>query len=526
MTYRIGIDVGGTHTDAVILDEQNVLHAKTKVATTEDVGGGIQEAIRVLLAESGIQPAQIASAMLGTTHCTNAIVERKRLSKIGVIRIGAPATDAIPPYSDWPQDLLEAIFVGSTIVHGGHEYTGQRLSRLDEEEIRRMGAQWRGKVKAVAVTSVFSPVDASDELRAKQLLQEELGAEVAISLSHEIGNIGLLERENATILNASLTEAAQQMVSGFQQSLSVNGIENAHIYLSQNDGTLMTAEYARRFPVLTIASGPTNSVRGASFLCGIEDALVVDVGGTTTDIGVLTKGFPRESSLVAQIGGVRTNFRMPDLLSFGLGGGTRIRGLGAEPQVGPDSVGYRLSKEGLIFGGEVLTASDIAVAVGQAQIGDAQKVAHLPADDVQRVYQKMTVMVEEAIDRMKTSAEPVPAILVGGGSILLPDQLQGVSEVIRPENYEVANAIGVTIAQVSGQIDRIYANETRTREEIQEDCQQLAIAEAVRAGALPETVKIVDIEEIPLAYLSGNAVRMRAKAVGELFPVAARAIRG
>ncbi|SFJ57799.1 Hydantoinase/oxoprolinase [Brevibacillus centrosporus] len=369
-------------------------------------------------------------------------------------------------------------------------------------------------------------MDASDELRAKQLLQEELGAEVAISLSHEIGNIGLLERENATILNASLTEAAQQMVSGFQQSLSVNGIENAHIYLSQNDGTLMTAEYARRFPVLTIASGPTNSVRGASFLCGIEDALAVDVGGTTTDIGVLTKGFPRESSLVAQIGGVRTNFRMPDLLSFGLGGGTRIRGLGAEPQVGPDSVGYRLSKEGLIFGGEVLTASDVAVAVGQAQIGDAQKVAHLPADDVQRVYQKMTVMVEEAIDRMKTSAEPVPAILVGGGSILLPDQLQGVSEVIRPENYEVANAIGVTIAQVSGQIDRIYANETRTREEILEDCQQLATAEAVRAGALPETVKIVDIEEVPLAYLSGNAVRMRAKAVGELFPVAARAIRG
>jgi N-methylhydantoinase A/oxoprolinase/acetone carboxylase beta subunit len=307
------------------------------------------------------------------------------------------------------------------------------------------------------------------------------------------------------------------MVNGFRNSLADNGIENVQIYLSQNDGTLMTADYALKFPVLTIASGPTNSIRGASYLCKIEDALVIDVGGTTTDIGVLTKGFPRESSLDANVGGVRINFRMPDLFSFGLGGGTLIRGLGTDLQIGPESVGYRLPQESLVFGGDVLTASDIGVAVGQANIGDASKVSHLPREAALQAFRQITAMVEEAIDRMKTSADPVPAILVGGGSVLLPDQLKGVSEVIRPEHFEVANAIGVTIAQVSGQIDRIYAIENKTRDEVLEDCKNMAIEEAIRAGALADTVQIVDIEEIPLAYLPGNAIRMRAKAVGALF---------
>ena len=95
---------------------------------------------------------------------------------------------------------------------------------------------------------------------------------------------------------------------------------NAEVYLSQNDGTLMTMEHARRYPILTIACGPTNSIRGASYLSRRDDAIVIDVGGTTTDLGVLSHGFPRESGVAVTIGGVRTNFRMPDLVSVGLGG--------------------------------------------------------------------------------------------------------------------------------------------------------------------------------------------------------------
>src|SRR5207247_630326 len=141
----------------------------------------------------------------------------------------------------------------------------------------------------------------------------------------------------------------------------------------QNDGTLMVMDYALRYPILTIASGPSNSLRGGAFLSGLEDAIVVDVGGTTTDVGVLVGGFPRESAVAVNIGGVRTNFRMPDLISIGLGGGSLVRRNGAV-RVGPDSVGYNLEEDGLVFGGKTLTATDIAVAVGRANLGDAKKV--------------------------------------------------------------------------------------------------------------------------------------------------------
>ena len=112
----------------------------------------------------------------------------------------------------------------------------------------------------------------------------------------------------------------------------------------------MSLTYAKQFPILTIACGPTNSIRGASYLAGLKDAVVLDVGGTTSDIGVLVDGFPRESSLAVDVGGVRTNFRMPDIVSIGVGGGSLVR---EQPDgsvtVGPDSVGYRITQEALVF---------------------------------------------------------------------------------------------------------------------------------------------------------------------------------
>jgi N-methylhydantoinase A/oxoprolinase/acetone carboxylase beta subunit len=125
-------------------------------------------------------------------------------------------------------------------------------------------------------------------------------------------------------------------------------------------------------------------------------------------------------------------------------------------------------------------------------------------------------MVEEAIDKMKTSPEPVPVILVGGGSVLLPNELRGASEVIRPSHFEVANAIGAAIAQVSGEIDRVFSLEERGREEVLKEAKEIAVKEAIKAGADPKTVEIVDIDEIPLAYLPGNAIRIRVKAAGYL----------
>jgi len=135
---------------------------------------------------------------------------------------------------------------------------------------------------------------------------------------------------------------------------------------------------------------------------------------------------------------------------------------------------------------------------------------------VEKAADKMKTMVEEAIDRMKTSPDPVPVILVGGGSILLPDNLKGASRVVKPKNFEVANAIGAAIAQVSGEIDKVFSLEEKGREEVLKEAKEIAMKEAIKAGADPDTVEIVDVDEIPLAYLPGNAIRIRAKAAGYL----------
>src|SRR5256884_6508717 len=125
-------------------------------------------------------------------------------------------------------------------------------------------------------------------------------------------------------MNACLRDLAVHIVEAFDSALRQVGIK-APLFLSQNDGTLMSVDYAERYPVATFASGPTNSMRGAAFLSGERDCAVVDVGGTTSDVGVLQHGFPREASVAIDIGGVRTNFRMPDVFSLGLGGGSIVR---------------------------------------------------------------------------------------------------------------------------------------------------------------------------------------------------------
>jgi N-methylhydantoinase A/oxoprolinase/acetone carboxylase beta subunit len=207
---------------------------------------------------------------------------------------------------------------------------------------------------------------------------------------------------------------------------------------------------------------------------------------------------------------------MPDLVSIGLGGGSVVRwDESGNVRVGPDSVGYRIVEEALCFGGGTLTMTDVAVARGMADLGDRSKI-DVPGEIIEKAYAQSVSMIEEAVDRMKTTAEDVPVIAVGGGSIILPDTMAGVSKVYKPSHFEVANAIGAAIAQVSGEIDRIFSLENRSRDEVLNEAREGALGEARRAGADPDTLEIIELEEVPLAYLPGNAVRVKAKAAGRL----------
>lgn len=512
-TFRLGIDVGGTNTDAVILDASDQVVAKTKSPTTPDVTTGIVNALQAVLTTSGLPPTAIRYVMLGTTHCTNAIVTRQGLIPVGVLRLGAPATRAIEPLLTWPPDLRQIVCAQAFILHGGHEYNGEPLAKLDPQEIHRAAQHMKGQVRAVAVTGVFSPVNPEHELRTRELLREELG-DIPVSLSSEIGSVSLLERENATVLNAALIAVARTAIEGFERAIRQLQIP-ATLFLGQNDSSLMSVDYALHYPIFTVASGPANSIRGAAYLSRLRDAIVIDIGGTTTDIGILQKGFPRESALAVEIGGVRTNFRMPDLVSLGLGGGSCVH-QESEVRVGPDSVGYRLTQEARVFGGRQLTATDLIVAAGRAQVGDSSLVRSLPATVVKDGLAYISRSLEDSLDRVKLSADPVPVVAVGGGSILFPEQLRGVSEIIRPPHYEVANALGVAIAQVSGTVDRVFALDTLSRAQALDEATRLARTRACAAGAQPESVEILDLEEIPLAYLPGSAVRIKVKAAGAL----------
>jgi N-methylhydantoinase A/oxoprolinase/acetone carboxylase beta subunit len=512
MSVRVGVDVGGTNTDAVLMEGRRVV-AKLKTPTTGDVTSGITTAIRSVLDQSSTDTAAVASVMIGTTHFTNAIVERRHLQPVGVIRIGLPATASLPPMIDWPEDLVAALDCDAHLVHGGYEFDGRPISAFDPDEVRAAAESIKARgITAVAISAVFSPVNHDQEDQASGIVAEVI-PDATITRSNEIGRIGLLERENAAILNACLCELAGRTVAAFEQAIADLGI-TAPLYLTQNDGTLMAADFARTYPVLTIASGPTNSMRGAAFLSGLTDAVVVDIGGTTSDVGMLTQGFPREASVAVEVGGVRTNFRMPDVSSVGLGGGSLVDL--ETMQVGPQSVGYRLTKEALVFGGDTLTTSDIAVAAGTADFGDAGKVAHLDGEQVSAALERIQEIVEMAVDRMKTSAEPVPVIVVGGGSVLVARDLAGASELVKPDHFEAANAVGAAIAQISGEVDRVYALETLSRDAALVSAKQEAADRAVAAGADPGSVTIVDVEDVPLAYLPGNATRIRVKAVGDL----------
>ncbi len=512
MSLRIGVDVGGTNTDAVLMDGQTVV-AKLKTPTTEDVTGGITTAIRSVLDQSGTATSEIASVMIGTTHFTNAIVERRHLTPTATIRLGLPATTALPPMIDWPADLVETIGEHSYLCHGGYEFDGRVISPLDLDEIREAARSIAAKgITAIAISGVFSPVNTDMEDQVAEIVAEEIPG-ATITKSSEIGRIGLLERENAAILNSCLRALADRTVSAFERAIAELGIA-APLYLTQNDGTLMAAGFARQYPVLTIASGPTNSMRGAAFLSGLSDAIVVDIGGTTSDVGVLTHGFPREASVAVEVGGVRTNFRMPDVYSVGLGGGSLVDF--DAMSVGPRSVGYRLTERALVFGGDTLTTSDIAVASGLVEMGDAAKVAHLDPALVAQALERVQQIVAEAVDRMKTSSEGAPVIIVGGGSVLVSRPVEGASEMVKPDHFEAANAVGAAIAQISGEVDRVYGLEAMTRDQALDDAKREASGRAVAAGADPDSVVIVDVEDVPLAYLPGNATRIRVKAVGDL----------
>ena len=169
-----------------------------------------------------------------------------------------------------------------------------------------------------------------------------------------------------------------------------------------------------------------------------------------------------------------------------------------------------------MFGGETLTATDVAVASGLIDLGDSAAVGSIGQTLQKAAITRIAEMVDEAVDRMKIDAKPVPLIAVGGGAFLVPDELPGVSEVLQVEHRGVANAVGAAIAQVSGEVDQVFSEMGRSASI--EAATKLAKQRTIQGGADPESLSVVEVEDLPLSYVPGDALRVRVRVVGDTAP--------
>ncbi|KAG9233836.1 putative hydantoin utilization protein A [Amylocarpus encephaloides] len=428
---------------------------------------------------SEIDPVHVASVTIGTTHFINAVVEmdQARLAKVAIIRLYGPFGRGVPPCVDWPQRLRELISAYFCFVDGGLEVGGNLISDIDEEQIRKEALIIREKgIKSVVVNGIFSPVDVScqQEERAAAILKGVYPG-VEVIMSKDVANLGFLERENAAILNASILPFARKTIASFQSAISRLSLK-CPVFITQNDGTIILASTASKLPIRTFLSGPTNSMRVAAFLTHNEikeTMMVVDTARQQTEIS-----------------GVRTNFSYPDVRSIGLGGGSIVR----------------RREDGtltLTFGGDVATTTDYTVlAESELAIGNRDLIVKVGlAENLMEFKALVKKMLERAIDTMKTSAEDIPVMLVGGGAVIAPECWSGV-----------ANAIGAATARVSGIIDTIESTETKSTAQVKEEISKRVIKKAVENGAREDTVQVVEMDHIPLQYIA-NKSRFIIKAI-------------
>ena len=334
--WILGVDTGGTYTDAVIYDEgSNSLLAKAKAPTThDDLAVGIGQAIERVLAAGSVDPSAIGFVSLSSTLATNALVEGK----------GRPAALVMIGFEEAVLDrggLREAIGRDSVVmVAGGHTPYGAEAEPLDTEALAAAVTEIAPSVDGFAVTSQFSVRNADHEIAARDLIRERTG--LPVTCSHELADeLDGPKRSVTALLNARMIALIDELVSTTTEVLDLQGI-GAPIMVVRGNGSLVSADFVRERPVETILSGPAASLLGAAHLVGEKDAIISDIGGTTTDIAALRDGRFDLGARGATVGGHRTMIEAVAMATHGLGGDSEVmladRAHGADLVVGPRRV--------------------------------------------------------------------------------------------------------------------------------------------------------------------------------------------
>ena len=314
----IGLDTGGTYTDAVALDGQRRVVASAKAPTTHwELSIGLGAAIRAVLAAlpAGARREHISLVSVSTTLATNAVVEN-RFSPICAILIGF--NEQMVERSGLRRERGGAI----VRVRGGHEATGEESEPLDESAVDAAVREFGPQVEAFAVAAMFSVRNPAHERRARELIRA--ASAKPVTCSHELSSrLDAPKRALTAALNARLTPQIRHLLDSLRRVLELEGI-SAPMMIVKGDGTLMKAELALEYPVETVLSGPAASVVGAGFLSGLQDFTVADMGGTTTDVAIVAGGRPVVRDEGAVIGGWRTMVEAIDVRTCGLGGDSEV----------------------------------------------------------------------------------------------------------------------------------------------------------------------------------------------------------
>jgi len=318
MAIFLGVDTGGTYTDAVILDEAaNTVLGKAKALTSRhDLAVGIGEAVDAAIAAAGVGAADVALVSLSTTLATNALVEGQG-ARVALVFIGFDDADL------GRSGLTEAL-KGDPVVKlpGGHTHAGTEAAPLDLGLLELMVRELGDEVSGFAVASQFATRNPAHEIAARDLIRRVTGRPV--TCSHELSaNLNGPKRALTAVLNARLIGMIDRLVAACERHLVQVGID-APLMVVRGDGALISAAMVRERPIETILSGPAASIVGARWLTGASDALVSDIGGTTTDVALLRGGLPEIDPQGARVGGFRTMVEAVAMRTTGLGGDSEV----------------------------------------------------------------------------------------------------------------------------------------------------------------------------------------------------------
>ncbi|TXH70817.1 MAG: hydantoinase/oxoprolinase family protein [Thiothrix sp.] len=318
--FNIGIDTGGTYTDAVVIDtkQRKVLASAKALTTRGDLSIGVLESLQRVIEASRAQvdPQQIGLVSLSTTLATNALVEGKG-SAIAVILLGFDDTML-------ERTELKTALPAAKVVRlsGGHKYDGSELAPLDEDRLLTELAALNGTVDAYAVAGVYSVRNPSHERRVQALIQAKTGCPVTAScdLSEALNGP---RRALTAAFNARIIAMIVALINAVQTAMQAQGI-HAPLMVVKGDGSLASAQAVMEKPIETILSGPAASVIGANFISGLKDFIISDIGGTTTDVAIVRKGWPALNEKGAMVGIHRTMVKAIDMRTIGLGGDSEV----------------------------------------------------------------------------------------------------------------------------------------------------------------------------------------------------------